>query len=491
MSPPHRLEEIGEQFTALAQRGAFPGSRLPIYAALAPGRIDFMGGNVDYTGGWVLQMPLQEGVCAAVQITSEPIIRVVNCEAESFGWTPQIDFPARALGSLNAIEGFCGREPGTAWCRYVLGAFHFLHERHGAFLEGGASLLLSSDLPPNCGVASSAAVEIAVLRTASVASGIQLAGIELAQAGQWVENVVAHAACGIMDQAAIVLGERNALLPLLCQPCTPLRPIPLPPGVRVWGIDSMVPRATSGTAYQTARAAAFMAYSLICRHEGLSISEQPEGGLLRLRDDRWDGSLSNLAYEDFIAHYSEMLPETITGAEFLELCGSHHDQLTSIALEQLYPVRAAARYATAENDRVRTVMTLFENADAANLSATVQEVGRMQLQSHHAYRECGLGSAVCDELVEMARRFGFAGAKMTGGGAGGVVAVLGFDDQEAAFERLVCEFAQRYGVDPRVFRHSGDGVDRTAISVIHSSERLGVGPLTEARPTSRIRAGSR
>jgi len=425
-----------------------------------------MGGNVDYTGGWALQMPLAQGVSAAVQTISEPMVRVINRDAQRFGWASRIDFPARDIGSREAIENFCRRKPGYAWGRYVLGAFHFLHQRHQAFRTGGANLLLSADLPPNCGVASSAALELAVLKAASAASGVELAGIPLAEAGQWVENVVAHSACGIMDQAAIILGERNALLPLLCQPCTPFRPIPLPPGVRVWGIDSMVPRATNGTVYETARAAAFMAYSLICRHAGLAINEFREGSSLRLSDDCWNGSLSNLSYAEFQSTFEEILPETMTGELFLQTCGDHHDPLTAIVGERVYPVRAAGRYATAENERVRSVITLLNEWEITNSASTVEKIGRIQLQSHHAYRECGLGSVVCDELVEMAVRFGFAGAKMTGGGAGGVVAVLGYDEQEAALPLITRAFAERYGTEPRIFCESADGMDRTAISVL-------------------------
>jgi L-arabinokinase len=467
MNPPHRIEEVGDQFASLARAGEFLSSPCPIYAAQAPGRLDFMGGNVDYTGGWVLQMPLKEGVSAAVQATSEPIFRMINRDAERFGWASRVAFPARDIASLEAIESFCRREPGAAWCRYVLGAFHFLRKRHGAFRSGGANLLLSADLPPNCGVASSAALELAILKAAAAASGFELVGIPLAQAGQWVENVVAHSACGIMDQAAIVLGQRNALLPLLCQPCTPLKPLPLPPGVRVWGIDSMVPRATIGTAYETARAAAFMAYSLICEHAGLAIRGYRGGCAPRLSDGRWNGSLSNLSQAEFASTFEAMLPETIRGEQFLRMCGDHHDPLTPIVPERLYPVRAAGRYATAENERVRHVMRLLEDLDPGDIRSAVVEIGRIQMQSHDAYRECGLGSAVCDELVAMAARLGFPGVKMTGGGAGGVVAVLGYDEQEPALQQLIREFAERRGAEPRVFRDSADGMDRTAVSIFH------------------------
>ena len=74
-------------------------------------------------------------------------------------------------------------------------------------------------MPLNKGVSSSAAVEVAVMKPPPRAYGIALDGIELAEACQWVENVIAESACGIMDQAAAVLGDEGYVLPLLCQPC--------------------------------------------------------------------------------------------------------------------------------------------------------------------------------------------------------------------------------------------------------------------------------
>jgi L-arabinokinase len=78
-------------------------------------------------------------------------------------------------------------------------------------------------------------------------------------------------------------------------------------------------------------------------------------------------------------------------------------------------------------------------------------------QSHAAYAECGLGAAACDQLVELAREFGFAGAKMTGGGAGGVVVLIGTSDQHDAFHQLVTVYTELRGETPHVFEGSSPG----------------------------------
>src|SRR5260370_13645212 len=107
----------------------------------------------------------------------------------------------------------------------------------------------------NKGCRSSGAVEVAVMKRAARAYGIDLHGIELAEACQWVENVIAESACGIMDQAAVVLGNEGYVLPLLCQPCQPRPLVRLPDGLRCWALDSGVSRAVTRIEYEAARAA--------------------------------------------------------------------------------------------------------------------------------------------------------------------------------------------------------------------------------------------
>ena len=88
-------------------------------------------------------------------------------------------------------------------------------------------------------------------------------------------------------------------------------------------------------------------------------------------------------------------------------------------------------------------------------------LGELMYQSHVSYSACGLGSASTDLLVALVRKYGVGrglfGAKITGGGSGGTVAVLGHCDAEEA----VFEIAERYyietGYQPLIFAGSSDG----------------------------------
>ena len=459
----------------IAEHGCFVSDR-PLSVARAPGRLDVMGGNVDYTGGMVLQGLLREAVWVAVQPRSDDQIRVLNPGAARFGWAIDIQFRIGELSDPESVRAHCEQREGLRWGCYVLGALYFLKRFHGC--EGGAEVFIASDLPPNKGVSSSAALEIATLKAAAAAWGISLCGVELATAGQWVENMVAGAACGIMDQAAIVLGREGHLLPMLCQPCRPFSPVTLPSALCIWGIDSMTPRSTSGQAYEAARAAAFMGYRLICQFEGIEVVPEQHAAIPRWTDLRWKGYLSNLTVSEFRTRYERRLPEFLSGREFIECAGEHVDLFTRIDPVREYPVRAAVRYATEENFRVQQVSALLGAVAGGSAESSLRNsfisVGEILCQSHVAYAECGLGSADCDELVARALNAGLPGAKMTGGGAGGVVAVLGCP----ADWPIVCAIAQEYaaarGVMPHIFEGSSDGVDAFGVRTLEPGLTRGV-----------------
>ena len=97
-------------------------------------------------------------------------------------------------------------------------------------------------------------------------------------------------------------------------------------------------------------------------------------------------------------------------------------------------------------------------------------MGELMYQSHVAYTETGLGCEMTDLLVELAGAEGPAtgifGAKITGGGGGGTVAVLGCADAEDAFLRIVDKLSRSTGIDAYVFRGSSPGADRFGVVVV-------------------------
>ena len=82
-------------------------------------------------------------------------------------------------------------------------------------------------------------------------------------------------------------------------------------------------------------------------------------------------------------------------------------------------------------------------------------------ESHESYSACGLGSSGTDLLVELVREFGLEhglfGAKITGGGSGGTVAVLGRADATPSVLTIAEKYADQTGHTPYLFQVSSRG----------------------------------
>jgi len=451
----------------------FFATRAPVYISRAPGRLDLMGGNVDYTGGLVFQSTIREATWAAAQRRDDQRIIFLNPQMKEEGWLERVEFDLSQLTSEAAVKRLVNASLEVRWTAYVLGAFLLLRNRYPQQVKSGASIYIESEVPRNKGVSSSAAVEVAVMKAAAACYGIALQGVGLAEACQWVENVIAESACGIMDQAASVLGDEGHVLPLLCQPCV-LRPlVRLPEGLRCWAIDSGVRHAVTGIEYEAARAAAFIGYRMICEWENLPVEKDESGPIPRYTDPRWKGFLSNVVPSVFRSKYEQRLPELISGAEILSRGVEHPDPFTVVRPEVNYRVRACTRYAIEENQRIELFIELARGTTQQPSIAAFRQMGELMFQSHWSYTECGLGCTATDQLIDLARQHRgddlLFGAKITGGGAGGTVAVLGSAAGASAFEKVVSDYARLQSFAPYVFEGSSIGADRYGIRELRAS----------------------
>ena len=458
--------DFADTLKQLKTSGRFFAPGQPIHYSRAPGRLDLMGGNDDYTGGLVFEATILEATWAAVQLRGDRRVVLLNPQVKSRGWHERLEFSLDDLTSDEAVRALVSRDDGTRWAAYVLGVFHLLQKRFSKKVRSGVKVYIESDVPLNKGVSSSASVEVAVMKAAVGAYRINLAGVELAEACQWVENVIAESACGIMDQITVVLGDEGCILPLVCQPCLPRPLVKLPEGLACWAVDSGVSHMVSGIEYEAARAAAFMGYKLICDWERLAVRHDESAQIPRWTDARWNGYLANVSPSLFRSRYETRLPETMTGAEYLRNGQVHVDPFTKMRPEVTYRIRANTRYAVEENFRVQ----LF--AELARGGVGFEQMGDVMYQSHQAYTECGLGCEATDLLVELVREEGVAhglfGAKVTGGGAGGTVAVLGRKDARPAFDRVVSRYAKARGISPYVFEGSSMGADRFGVRILQA-----------------------
>lgn len=396
---------------ALAGRAEF-GSGV-VHIARAPGRLDVMGGIADYSGSLVCEMPLRHAAGAAVQARTDRRIVCVSAQAGKpividAGLTHEAD----PLVLRKALEAAGGK-----WAGYVIGCVWWLNT-HGHASIDGMTIYVDSDVPLGGGVSSSAAIEVATMSALTAAVDVKLSPLELAAACQAVENRVVGAPCGVMDQVTSSMGQAGAMLKILCQPgpdglpAQVLGPVAVPHGYRFVGIHSGVSHDVSGDPYTDTRVAAFIGQMMLSQ---LETSDVTHGWLARVDAEHYRHNLR------------QSLPGSMTGDAFIRQYERTNDPITTIDADKEYQVRAATDHHVYEMSRVTRFVRLIET------SGDMRAAGELMYESHRSYSECAnLGHAMTDRLVAMVRERGpskgLFGAKITGGGSGGTVAILAKDD---------------------------------------------------------------
>jgi galactokinase len=144
----------------------------------APGRINLIGEHTDYSGGLALPAAIQLGVTLTLEAREDEI--TVPSDAAPFA-----EAVAHELAEL-------GRP------------------------RVGMVASIESDLPVGAGLSSSAALEVALALALCTIADFTLDPLDLARACQRAELRAVGVPCGILDQAACVLGEEGKVILLDC-----------------------------------------------------------------------------------------------------------------------------------------------------------------------------------------------------------------------------------------------------------------------------------
>ncbi|WP_049915102.1 galactokinase [Haloferax mucosum] len=165
------------------------------FVAVAPGRVNLVGGHTDYNDGLCLPTAVDRHVAVAARPRDDDLLRV---HATDFDETATI-------GPDDAPDG---------WAAYVAAVARVLREQVAV---PGADLAIASDVPTGAGLSSSAALELATGRALLAAADADLPTVDLALACWRAEREGVGVECGILDQFAAGLCEPDSALFLDCR----------------------------------------------------------------------------------------------------------------------------------------------------------------------------------------------------------------------------------------------------------------------------------
>jgi galactokinase len=350
----------------------------------APGRVNLIGEHTDYNEGFVLPTPIPQ----RTRVELRPLAgdRVIVSSQE--------------LGASAAYR--LGEELRRgAWLDYVMGCTAVLRQA-GYRIEGG-ELRISSDVPIGTGLASSAALEVAVLRAFRQAHALPIDDTRLALLGQRAEVEFVGAPVGAMDQLAASLGSLGAAL-FIDLRSLEIRSIPLPAADLVVIASGLRHDHAAGD-YRVRRAECADAARLL--------------GVATLRD--------------------------VGMAELPQIAGLPP------------PLDRRARHVVSENARVLAAVLAIEHGDLTLLGALLRE-------SHASLRDdFEVSLPAIDQLVALANAdAAIYGARLTGGGFGGsIVALATRGEGAAAAGRIAARYQLDTGQIPQVLLDGGAGCGRS------------------------------
>jgi galactokinase len=353
----------------------------------APGRVNLIGEHTDYNDGFVMPIALDRSTWVAASPGNDGTIVVRSREYAQTVTMTIADQPDSR-----------GGDTSRHWSDYVRGVASVLG-------TSGADMLVATDVPIGAGLASSAALEVAIgyalldLANTPAPSGagtredIDLTALALAC--QRAEHAYAGTRCGVMDQMIACHGRADHAL-MLDTRTLHCRWLPLPARVRVVVCNTMVTHQLAAGEYNARRA-------------------DCEAGVRAL------------------------------GAQFPRIRA-----LRDATMEQLGAIGTAisdrifrrCRHVIGENTRV-------EQAARALTANDFVSVGSLMRESHTSLRDdYEVSCAELNTMVAIAGQIdGVYGARMTGGGFGGCAIALA---DAAAAESAAHEIARRYEHETRV-----------------------------------------
>ncbi|MEM9801941.1 MAG: galactokinase, partial [Planctomycetota bacterium] len=368
-------------------------------AFFAPGRVNLLGGHLDYNGGPVLPTAIDRGTFIAVAPRSDGRVRLASTFSEAVYDRPLRELPSERTG---------------AWYDYPLGVVAALRrgepERSkpldSRFMDLGFDVLFGGNLPVGAGLSSSASICVGTAYALDASFELGLDALQRVGAALHAEREFVGVHCGIMDPYAVGFARPRQVLWLDCKDES-FEHLPLDfASVSIGVIDTGVQRALARGEFNRRVAECAAAFEALRPHVP---------GATVLRD---------IPLEVLEAHESELDPT----------------------------IARRARHVIEEVARTFAARAALEKGD-------IETFGRSMAETHASLRdlyECS--SEELDVIVDAALAVdGVHGARLTGAGFGGCVVAFASAGVERDVERVVGDaYENRYGRRPPVAFFQGD-----------------------------------
>ncbi|MFT7517236.1 MAG: galactokinase [Myxococcota bacterium] len=350
----------------------------------APGRANLLGAHMDYNGGVVMPVALSKGSYAFVAKREDNLLRIRSQQ-----------FPGEVVEiEVSALDP----QNKGGWSAYIEGALWAAQQQWQCL--SGLDILIDSDLPIAKGLSSSASVSSAIVKAVSAIFEITADVDEMIHLAHVAENEYVGVRCGVLDQTAIFLGQRDTVLMFDCLELTRVH-VPLDRNEALIAIiDSQISREVASSEFNLRVAECTGALAKL---------QQYVPGLTCLRQ---------LTYSQFEAF---------------------KEQLNDIE-------RKRVQHVLDEVQRTQRGATALRANDIAGFGACMTA-------AHYSLRDLfEVSITELDIIVEAAINIdGCYGARLTGAGFGGCVAALVHPQAREKFERDVCEiYAAQTGLNTQV-----------------------------------------
>ena len=206
------------------------------YIVRAPGRVNLIGEHTDYNEGFVLPAAINKAIYLGMSAREDNKIELAA-----------LDLKDNYSGDVDHVI-----HNEKQWTLYILGVVDQIQK--AGLQVGGFNCIFSGDIPLGAGLSSSAALECGVAYGLNELFNLGLEKLQMVKMAQAAENQFVGVQCGIMDQFASMMGQKNAVIQLDCRSLDyQYNPIAME-GIEIVLFDSMVSHSLASSEYNTRRA---------------------------------------------------------------------------------------------------------------------------------------------------------------------------------------------------------------------------------------------